>query len=516
MTQLVQPRLVNAPEGDPGVYLDFRFGRRAMLFDLGELLPLTPRELLRVSHAFVSHAHMDHVAGFDALLRLRLHRPRALTVIGPEGFLRQAENRLGAFTWNLLDTGSVDFRLAVHEFDGRRVSAAAEFRARDAFRRRDLPLPALGDGLVLAEDDFAVEAVALDHGIPSLAFALQERLRVNVLRSALDELGLPVGPWLDAAKTAIRAGAPDDHNVTIPGQGEVPLGTLRERVFKVGPGQRVAYVADAADTRANREKIATLARDADDLFIEAAFLDADRDIAIATAHLTARAAGEIARAAGARRVTGFHHSARYTDAPGRIAAEFAAALDPETPGTEARAPATANGEPNWVRRWRRDGISTEAALARFDGLPGIAPDKLLGSWRGTEMPTGHPLDGLLERLGWQGKRFESEEDVHPLIFRRGVALDPRLMPLGIALRWPRLACSAPVRAGFAFLRGALRARRPGARLARVEFRGRLSTAMIYDRQPIIDHFRRIDETRLLGLMQVRSTPPYFFLLAAEE
>jgi hypothetical protein len=41
--------------------------------------------------------------------------------------------------------------------------------------------------------------------------------------------------------------------------------------------------------------------------------------------------------------------------------------------------------------------------------------------------------------------------------------------------------------------------------------------MIYDRQPIIDHFRRIDEIRLLGLMQARTAPPpYFFLLTAEK
>jgi ribonuclease Z len=300
---------VNPPEGDPGVYLDFRFGRRAMLFDLGDLAPLTPRELLRVSHAIVSHAHMDHVAGFDPLLRLRLHRPRPLTVVGPEGFLCQTESRLGAFTWNLLDATSVDFRLAVHEFDGRRVLATAEFRAREAFRRRDVPPPQLADGLVLAEDDLTVEAVALDHGIPSLAFALQESVRVSVWRTALDELDLPVGPWLEAAKSAVRAGAPDEHRVVIPGHGEMSLGELRGGVLRVGPGQRVAYATDAADTAANRERIIALAHDADHLFIETAFLEADRELATATAHLTARTAAEIARAADVRRATGFHHSA---------------------------------------------------------------------------------------------------------------------------------------------------------------------------------------------------------------
>jgi hypothetical protein len=40
--------------------------------------------------------------------------------------------------------------------------------------------------------------------------------------------------------------------------------------------------------------------------------------------------------------------------------------------------------------------------------------------------------------------------------------------------------------------------------------------MIYDRQPIVDHFRRIDAVRLLGLMQARSASPYFFLLTAER
>jgi ribonuclease BN (tRNA processing enzyme) len=65
MRTLLDPHLVDPSGREPGLWVAVRDQRRALLFDLGELGALSPRTLLRSTHAFVTHPHMDHFAGFD-------------------------------------------------------------------------------------------------------------------------------------------------------------------------------------------------------------------------------------------------------------------------------------------------------------------------------------------------------------------------------------------------------------------------------------------------------------------
>jgi ribonuclease Z len=57
------PHLVNGVFGAPALYVDCKFEKRGLLFDLGDLKALASKKMLRVSDIFVSHMHMDHFMG---------------------------------------------------------------------------------------------------------------------------------------------------------------------------------------------------------------------------------------------------------------------------------------------------------------------------------------------------------------------------------------------------------------------------------------------------------------------
>lgn len=333
MTPLFHPSLVNDPFGDPALFIDFLFERRALLFDLGDLAPLPPRKLLRVSHVFVSHTHVDHFIGFDGLLRLCLGREKRLALFGPPGFVDQVEHRLASYTWNLVESYPTDFTVVAHEVHPDGTGRQAAFRCRARFTREgEEPFAAPGL-LLLDEETFRVRCAFLDHQLPCLAFALEEKSHVNVMKNRLVERGLTVGPWLRELKRLVLSSAPVDTPVRAAGQAEgeereliIPLGELRQKVLSIVPGQKVAYVTDARYTPENVARIVELAQGADYLFIEATFAAADTERAAMRCHLTTRQAGGLARQAGASRVIPFHFSPRHQGEEELLRREVAAAF----------------------------------------------------------------------------------------------------------------------------------------------------------------------------------------------
>ncbi|APW43260.1 DUF4334 domain-containing protein [Rhodoferax saidenbachensis] len=164
------------------------------------------------------------------------------------------------------------------------------------------------------------------------------------------------------------------------------------------------------------------------------------------------------------------------------------------------------------------GATTQEALALFDALSPVETDFMLGSWKGEGFETGHPMDGLLEAYHWYGKRFESAEDVHPLVFSTlggGLAsVNPARM--GPALSWSdhvALPKSATLGRVFQAMMPLFTTTRSRARLRMTSYRGQSSATMVYDQLPINDVFRKIDANAVFGVMDRKGMQkPFFFIL----
>jgi len=111
-------------------------------------------------------------------------------------------------------------------------------------------------------------------------------------------------------------------------------------------------------------------------------------------------------------------------------------------------------------------------------LDTVRPEEILGRWKGSEFDTGHPACGQLAALGWFGKDFDAVLDVKPLI-----------------MRGPDGDLYSDVEFG-----------KGEASLWMVEFRGESTATMVYDGQPVFDHFKRVDENTLMGMMNGKTLP----------
>ncbi|MFH8803386.1 DUF4334 domain-containing protein [Streptomyces sp. NPDC017936] len=142
----------------------------------------------------------------------------------------------------------------------------------------------------------------------------------------------------------------------------------------------------------------------------------------------------------------------------------------------------------------RDGLVDPAELDEiWAALATVRPEEILGEWKGGEFATGHPLNGMLAKAGWYGKTFASVHDVKPLMCRdeKGELYSDHELGKGEASLWT------------------------------VEFRGETTATMVYDGQPVLDHFKRVDDTTLMGIMNAKGVPPqgpfyYFFLERVPE
>lgn len=322
--------LVNGSVGDPCVYIQVPFTRANAMLDCGLNVSVPAGKLLRVADVFISHAHIDHMIGFDWLVRANLTHDKVLNVYGPAPLAEQVQSRLRAYTWNLDTRGWVT--IVCHEI-GDDAITTTRLACENRFVPGEPPQvrPLAED--VIPHPHLRVRFARLEHRITSVAYSLQAPPRMNVDAAALAEAGLAPGPWLRELKSRAalslrmspggrcpEAGLPDDDRIDADGRS-LPTKQLIRDLLSVKEGFKLVYVTDTLYTPETRESIVDLARNADVFLCEGMFLTRDADTARSVYHLTAQQAGQLAAQAHVGELVLFHFSGRYADDYGALARE---------------------------------------------------------------------------------------------------------------------------------------------------------------------------------------------------
>jgi ribonuclease Z len=313
-------RLINSPFEDPSLFLRILHEKRALLFDIGNIDKLSPGELQKISDVFVTHTHIDHFIGFDTLLRALLRRETPLRVYGPAHITECIEGKLKGYAWNLIR--EYPLKIEVHCIDGFHIRSVY-FEACNSFQRKDAGIRRFEDILV-KDPFFTVKALEVSHQIPCLAFSIEEEFHLNINKALLQQMGLPVGPWLSEFKQAVRENYPGDTEFSA-GAKRPTLDQLRH-IAMITSGQKISYVTDVEMSEENISRIIGFVRGSDTLYCEAYFMERDLGRARERFHLTAKTTGRIARNASVKELIPMHFSPKYrgsTETPAEeAAAEF--------------------------------------------------------------------------------------------------------------------------------------------------------------------------------------------------
>jgi len=132
-------------------------------------------------------------------------------------------------------------------------------------------------------------------------------------------------------------------------------------------------------------------------------------------------------------------------------------------------------------------VSTAELDGIWAALETVRSGDLLGTWKGDEFHTGHKMNGMLEAARWFGKVFKTVDDVDPIVCydNEGNLFSNNELSLGGASLWD------------------------------VEFRGEVTATMVYDGQPVLDHFKKVDADTLMGIMdgkRQRASGNYLYFL----
>jgi len=257
-----------------------KYKEQNILFDCGEgiqrqfrIASINPCKLTKI---FISHWHGDHILGLVGLLQtLAMNGYNGkLKIYGPRGTERSIDLILETYMRRYLeDSKSEGYNFEIEALD-------------------------VDEGPLDNTEEYKIDAIRTDHGIPSLAYSFIVKEKNRIDKSKLKKLGIGNSPLIGELA---RGKSVKINDVTINGK-EITYTEEEKKVTII------------LDTRANSNLI-NFAKESNVLISESTFSSEEQEKANKRGHLTSHDAARIAKESNSKLLILTHLSQRYSNIP---------------------------------------------------------------------------------------------------------------------------------------------------------------------------------------------------------
>jgi len=219
--------------------------------------------ITKVTKILISHWHGDHVLGLPGLIQTLSASgyDKTLEIYGPKGTKTLMEHMFKAFVFD---------------------------------QKIELKITEISNKKIFENERFYIEALPLDHGMPSFGFSIIEKDWRKVDMAKVKKLGLKAGPMIGKLV--------DGKTVTEKGKKIKP-----NDVSKVVPGRKISFITDTLLCKNCYE----LSKNADVLVSEASYTEEHEEKAREYYHMTAKQAALVASKNNVKKLVLTHFSTRY-------------------------------------------------------------------------------------------------------------------------------------------------------------------------------------------------------------
>ena len=238
-----------------------------ILMDCGEgtqrQLKIAGIKFNKISKILISHWHGDHVLGLPGLLSSMNFNDynKTLNIYGPKGTKKYFNHVKKAF----LEKCEVKVKIN-------------EIKKKTFFKSKE----------------YNLEAISLNHGLPTLGFSFIENDKRRIKASKIKEFGIKPGPLLGKLQSG----------------KSITLHSKRIKsddvTYKI-KGKKITYIPDTSYCKNAIE----LAKDSDLLISESSFSSVHKDKAIKYKHMTSSEAAQLAELSNSQKLVLTHFSQRY-------------------------------------------------------------------------------------------------------------------------------------------------------------------------------------------------------------